>query len=343
MATTLTLPDVQRRKATAGDEFGAAVVEMFSIESNFSKMIPFETLGTVEVGHERTNSIPTVGFRQGRGAAFGGVSGTATDHVKDAVFSLGAQIDMDKTDVKDKKAKGLMEARTRDAVNGMAWTFNDYFINGDHAVDAYGFEGIKSRFANLASSQTVYANTSSAVLDVRPTSSPSEATMYQWLDRIDEAIYQCDGHTADIALTYADVIKTLRGILRRLNKYVEKAVDSPRYVGSNERRSSSDRVSKPVMVYPSDMGLKWYDSGLKADQSTPIIGTETVNSTACRPIYFIKLGQKYLYGIQQYAIETDGPNKLNDGVTFRTVIDWPVGLHHVHKWFGSKLSGQQVA
>ena len=345
MAAVLTALDMMRTKEKAGDSTSAMALEVWIQEADILTMLPFDTLGTTETGRERTNSIPTVGFRAGRGASFGTVVGTTNDYVSDAVFSLGAQIDMDKTDLRDKKGgRSLLAKRTRDAVKGAAWTFNDYFINGDHATDPYGFEGVKVRLANKASTQIVYGSTSSAELDLRPAASPSEATMYQFLDRIDEAIYALDGHTADFALTDADFIRTLRGVLRRLDKYTEKAENAERYQGGGERRTSSKRPTGPALVWGgTNNGTKWYDMGLKADQSTKIIGTETVNSQACRPVFFLKIGDPYLHGIQQYSLETDGPNKQPDGVTFTTVIDWPVGLHDAHPRGIAKLAGVRVA
>lgn len=345
MGTVLYLSDVQRAKSEAGDEYGASVVSVVQQECDIAAMLPWKTLGTVEVRDRISDSIPTVGFRQGRGQSFGSISGTSTSQMVDAVYSLGAQIDLDKTDVRDKDAPDILGERTRLAVKGMAWTFMDYFINGDHATDLHGFEGLKVRLANSASAQTVYGVSSAAELDIRASASPSDNTLYTFLDRIDAAVDACDGHMADIALTSSDFIATLRSTLRRLGKYVEKSPYSPgpRFEGSVQRRTSADKPNGPVLEYPEGSGIKWYDMGLKADQSTRVIGTDTVNSVACRPVYFVKVGYPYLHGIQQYPMEIDPSSKLDDKVTFRVVIDWPIGLHHVHLRSFSKLAGVRVA
>lgn len=343
MGTVLNLYDVQRSKSEKGDLYGSAVVELFIQECDIAAMLDFKTLGTTETRHRRTNSIPTVGFRQGRGASFGSVSGSGTDQIADAVYSLGAQIDMDKTDIKDTEAADLLSVRTQFAVKGMAWTFLDYFINGDHATEPHGFEGLKVRLANLNSAQIIYGNSSAAELDVRASASPSDATLYTFLDQIDAAIDQCDGHMADIALTSSDFIATLRSVLRRLGKYTERTVDLPNKEGSVQRRTSATRPTQPVLIYPEHLGIKWYDMGFKADQSTRVVGTDTVNSVACRPVYFVKLGFPYLHGIQQYAMDVGTPQWLDDQVTQRVTVDWPVGLHHVHNRFMSKLTGVRVA
>lgn len=348
MAQVLTLRDVQRAKSEKGDEFGAGVVEMFINECDPAAMLPFETLGTVEVSHRRTNSAPTVGFRHGRGATFAGVSAMTTDKVTDSVWDMGATIDIDKTDLRDRQAGDILGDRTKQAVKGMAWTFLDYFINGDHATDPYGFEGIKVRLANSPSSQVVYGSASNDVLDVRASAAPSESTLYNFLDKIDEAIDALDGTTGDMAFTSADFIATLRSVLRRLGKYTEQPEMEPGKFGSNRRRTGAVGSNAPVLVYPEDKGIKWYNMGYKADQSTLVVGNDTITDAqdgaiACRPVYFVKVGRPYLHGIQQYAMETSAPMKLDDGVTTRVTIDWPVGLHHVHNKSFSVLKGVRVA
>ena len=343
MGTILTLSDVQRSKSEKGDEYGAAVVDLVKQECDPASLLSFKTLGTLEIKHRRTNSIPAVGFRQGRGTSFGSVSGITHDQVTDAVYSLGAQIEMDKADIRDREAGDLLGQRTKQAVRGLSWTFKDYFINGDHATDPHGFEGIKVRLANSPASQIVYGVSSGAELDVRASASPSEATLYTFLDKIDEAIDTLDGHDGDAVFTSADFIATLRSVLRRLGKYTAQPESEPGMFGSNRRRTTSEKTNRPVLVYPADKGLKWYDMGYKRDQSTLVVGTDTVGGVACRPAYFVNFGMDYLHGIQQYAMEITEPRWLDDQVTQRITIDWPVGLHMVHNKSLSVLKGVRVA
>jgi hypothetical protein len=339
---TLDLFDVHRAKSRKGDTMGAAVVEMFIQECDIMSMIDFTTLGTVETRARRTNSIPTVGFREGRGERFGPVAGIEYDEVTDAVWHLGAEIDIDKIDLRDKQAGDVLGDRTRLAVKGMSWTFLDYFINGDHAVNPHGFEGLKVRLANSPSDLVVYGNSSSAELDIRQSATPSESDMYQFLDRIDETIEALDGGTADMVLTDAPFIAALRSVLRRLGKYTERPVDAPGFYGTSKRRTSAIKPKQPALIYPEDKGIPWYPMGYKADQSTKVIGTETVNSVATIPAYFVKKGRPYVHGIQQYSIEVSEPMKLDDGVTYRVTVDWPVGIHHIHNRAISKLAGVRV-
>jgi hypothetical protein len=341
--TVVTLQDVQRAKAEKGDEFGAAIVDLVQNQCDIAALLPFKTLGTVETSDRVSNSIPSVGFRQGRGTSFGSVTRVASQEVKDTIAQLGAQIDIDKTDLRDKEAGDILGQISQQAVKAMAWKFKDTFINGDHATDAYAFEGIKTRLANMPSGQIVYGVNSTTELDIRSSVSPTTAQMYNFLDQIDQAIDQVDGGMPDIALTDGDFIAALKSVLRRLNLYTVPPVQSPENSGFVPRRTFAVKPDRPVLIYPEDRGIKWYNMGLGQDQSTKIIGTDTVNSVACRPVYFMKIGDPYISGIQQYPLEVSSPMLLDDNVTTRITVDWPVGIHHVHNRSVSKLAGVRVA
>jgi hypothetical protein len=337
------LSDVQRAKAEKGDAMGAMVVELFQNECDPAALLPWKTIGTTEIRNKVTDSIASPTWRQGRGQRFGAATKPAFNTVADAIWSLGVEIDIDKTDYKDKLAGNLVEDIVRYNIEGLAWVFKDAFINGDHATNAHMLEGLKVRLANMPAANIVYGETSALELDLRPNAFPAEAEMYQFLDRIDATIDALDGNTGDAVFTDQDFIAVLRGVLRRLGKYTERPIDSPNFIGANRRKTDADKVNKPVLIYPEDKGLKWYNMGYKADQSTRVIGTETVNGVACRPAYFVKFGEKYVHGIQQYAMDVDGPTLLDDRVTYRTVVDWPIGLHHVHNRSIAKLAGVRVA
>lgn len=322
------------------DDFEKGVYDVFMAECDVSKVLPVETIGTVEVSARRRNSLPTLGWRR-RGEAFPALAGATHDTITDQVFAMGATIDIDKTDMRDKNLlEDPLAERTKLHVQAAAWTLNDAIINGDHATDPDMPEGLKVRLQTLSSDQTIYAATSSTVLNVSPGASPSVTTCQTFLDKLDEVKYALDGHTADICLTNADFIRALKSCLRRLNLYKDVEPSEPFGHGSNERKTGSNWQNKPVFTYD---GVKYFDMGLKADQSAPIVGTETINSTATRPAYFLKLGKPYFHGIQQYPMEVSKSFMLDDGVTWRTVVDWPVGFRHVHPRFAAKLAGTQVA
>lgn len=331
----LTLMDAMRRKT---DDYDAGVIETFILAADITKILPIETLGTVQKKKRRTNSIATIGFRS-RGQIHGNVTGGDKDELSESVWSMGATIDIDKTEVRDKYAGNILAERTEEAIKGAAWTFNNYFINGDHGTDPLGFEGLIVRLALLSANQTAYGVSSSAELEARP-GTATEAQGQTLIDKIDSARDLCDGGVAEVCVTTRRNIRAIKSALRRMGIDKPQSSLEPVTNPKDQRRSSAMPWNKPIWEYD---GTRFFDMGLKADQSTAIVGSETVNSIACDPFYFFKIGDPYLHIIQQYGMDVSRMQLLEDQVTYRSVVDWPTGIAAFHPRFASKLSGVRAA
>ncbi len=329
----LTMYDIARLKDT---NFEKGIVEMFIRESDLLKVIPLEDVKTMSVQTRRMNGLPTTTWRQ-RGQRFSDGGQPSFETVVDSLYNTGAEINIDDADMKDQGPYIVnpLKFNTEAKVKSIIYDFHDKVINGDHAVDPNSFEGVKVRIGGLASAQTLY---SSSELDVRP-SAITVANAYTWLARIEEAKYNCDGHSADICLTDADVIRALKHSLRVIGQYVNQP--GMPVTDVNPRESSNFVAPTAGRAFEWD-GVRYIDMGVKADQSTRIVATETITN-ACRPMFFLKLGEPYLHGIQYEPLDVKEPFMLDDGVTFRSIISWYVGLRHVHNRFGVKLSGSRVA
>lgn len=334
----LTLLDMQRKKK---DDYDKEVINVWAQASDPSRILPIETINTLEVTENITNSIPTVGFRK-LGEAFGAVKGGAQTPRTEAVFSMGGTIDIDKQNMRDKKfVVDPLTRRTKEAVTGFAWKFNEAFIRGDHATDEDSFEGLIVRLALAGSTQTVYGgntDTSASYLEAKP-GTATTADAQALLDKIDEARYAVDGNKAEVCFTTAKAIRGIKSALRRLGLYKDTSPTEPS-TNSGARRTSAEPFNKPLWEYD---GTRFYDMGLMAaNQSTnptQIIADETVATKSCTPLYFMKLGHPYLHIIQQYDLEVSKPFLADDGVTWRQVVDWPCGLANFHPKTFSKLAG----
>lgn len=337
MGTVLTLPDMHRARPDAVD---GGVIDTIVRDFPALNVIPFETLPTVEIVHRRKNYVTTVDWRAGRGAPLGKLEGGSEDEIRDAVYQLGGTIGLDKIDIRDKRADatGLVMERLRDGIRGMAWTFKDALINGDHAVSPDMFEGLKVRIAMSGSGQTVYAKSASSPLDVTP-GTATNADLYQWMDQIDRAIDACDGETADIALCNREFIQTFRSMLRRLGLYTHQDASKPTTAVSPKRTSSIENTG-PQLVYRD---VKFYVTGLRADQVNRVITPDTIGGAPCEPVYFVKLGKDYFHGIQLYPPEITKPERNDDLMTHTAAVDWTPGVHHAHPRSFSVLRGSQVA
>lgn len=314
------------------------IVETFIRESDVSRILEFNTISTTQIQTRRMNSLPEVRFRA-RGDRYFDGGAPRWETVTDSVMSLGAEVTIDKIDKMDKGPyiQNPVSFNAEAKIKAMAYKFHDAVINGDHATDPLSFEGLKVRIANLASGQTVYGVSSSAELECRPGTLTTD-NGYAFLYAIEQAIYALDGHKADYCLTDADFIRALKNALRKIGVYV--AQPGTPTTKLNQRETSNEIPGGVAFEWD---GVKYIDMGVKADQTTKIVATDTVNSQACRPAYFVRTGGNYLTAIQMQPLESTDLFPLDDGVSYRMVIDWLVGLRHVHNRFASVLKGCRVA
>ena len=331
----LTIYDIQRLKET---NYEKGIVETFIRNSDLMKVLPFQDVNTMQVQTRRMNSLPAVTWRQ-RGERFsdGGTPGWET--VTDALYNIGAEINIDDADMRDKGPYIVnpVEFNTEAKVKAIVYDFHDKVINGDHASDPDSFEGIAVRIANLASAQTLYG---ASEIDIRP-SDVTTALAQSFLNRIDEAKYNLDGNGGGnvICLTDADWIRAFKNCLRVLGLYVNPP-GTPTMTLKNARETSNEPGPNAGNVFDWD-GVRYIDMGVKADQTTKIVATEVV-SNATRPAYFVKLGGNNLEVIQYGPLDVVEPRMIDDMVTYRGIISWYVGLKHVHNRFGVKLAGTRV-
>jgi hypothetical protein len=332
----LSIYDIQRLKET---NYEKGIVETFIRNSDLMKVLPFQTTNTMQVQTRRMNSLPAVTWRA-RGQRFsdGGQPGWET--VTDALYNLGAEINIDDADMKDKGPYIVnpVAFNTEAKVKAMIYDFHDKVINGDHATDPDSFEGIRVRIANLASGQTLYA---ASEVDIRP-SAVTTTLALTFLNRIDEAKYTLDGNGGGnvICLTDADFIRSFKNCLRVTGAYVNDS-GMPTSTLKNARETSNEPGPNAGNVFDWD-GVRYIDMGVTADQTTKIVANETITN-ACRPAFFVKLGGNNFEIIQYGPLDVTEPRLLDDMVTYRGVVSWYVGAKHVHNKFGVKLAGSRVA
>lgn len=304
MAGSYTLADLSKIEK---DTLRKSVIDGLLMECDLMQLIPWETLGQLSTTIVRYSEIPSIGFRKiNEGYAEG--SGK-TEQLTEQISAMGRNIDTDKLIVATKntvaEARALRQAQV---LKGMAYTFNDKFINGSRVTDPEEFDGLLYRIDNGPASQKITASSASGGLDVMA----DAASMNTFLDKLDELIYSIDGHKPDALLMNQRALLKTRSILRRLGLL----------------NQSKDMFGRRIDTYGD---IPMYDIGVKADQSTLIITNSEIGSgggTAhCTSIYAVKFGiGDQLWGIQTYPLDVKDMGLLNDGVTYRTVVDWPLSL-----------------
>lgn len=244
------------------------------------------------------------------------------DQVWESVYGFGMDINYDK--VFEKLKNTIVDPKvlqTQLALKAMSYRFNDYFINGDHASDPDGFEGLKKRVANSASRQTVYgAASSGASLDV----TGSTANVRAFLNKVEEAHYKCNGGKVGAIFVNEGMYYGFGRALR----YGQIAAGGMLDI-------TKDTFDREVVTYK---GAPFVDVGYKIDLSTEIISESEVDgngASVATSMYFVSFEtDEGLSGIQLNPLEVYDP--LNGGEQESTPskllrIDWWCGLASLGK------------
>lgn len=295
------------------DVLRKSVIDTLLMEADVMKFVPWETIGALSTKIVRYKDLPSIGFR-----AIGGDYSEGNVRMEQAIEHIalmGVYCDADKAQIRAKNT--IAEARAVQqtaALKGMAYNFNDKFINGDpeaSSATVNEFKGLKKRISDLNSD-----GFTGQYIDNAGTSGDgillNSAERHNFLDHVDQAVYAIKGHKPDMALMNHNVLLALRSVLRR-----EGLLDT-----------TKDQFDRVVNVYD---GCELQDIGVKADQTTEILpNSETLEDEGAAEstsIYFVRFGiGEYMWGIQEYDLEVDDIGQLEDGVTYRTIVDWPLGL-----------------
>lgn len=282
-----------------------AVVETFVIEedSNILDRIPFlEVTGNAYAYNEEA-TLPGVEFRAVN-AGYTESTGTVNPKTEKLVI-LGGDADVDvfiqktRSNLADQRATQL-----RMKVKAATYKFNDTFINGDTAVDANSFDGLKKR---LTGAQVIDAATNG--LEIVGT---TEETRYAFFEKLDELIAAVVGGV-DALYMNKMILARIKSAARRIGKY----------------ETSRDQFGKKIDTYD---GIPLIDIGTKADGSLIIPQTETQGtSSAASSIYAVRYGQdegdRAVTGlINEDGIDVKDLGELQEKPVFRHRIEMFAGL-----------------
>lgn len=290
----------------------SGVADVLRESSKIMDVLPFANAGSLSIQVMREAGLPDISWRRA-GNAHGSSKGRV-DLVQETAFSFGNSIDVDKVYVKN--GNTLYDARalwTKQTTRAMAFAFNDKFINGNPTVTPDAISGINYRIQNDHSANKI----AGGGLDISPDAAALAANTQTFFDKLDELIYDMP----EGGSKYLVCNKTL--LMRFWSLARQAGVLS----------TTKDQLGRELYQYKE---ATFIDAGYKADQSTLIIGNvENVNGAtltggASTSIYGLTVGQEFLTGWQEYALEVTDAGLLEDQVTYRTVVDWVVGLAVTH-------------
>lgn len=278
-------------------------------------VLPFTNVDSLKSIAVRWKTLPSVAFRrinEGYTASEGD-----TEQVWESVYGFGGDINLDRVFGKVKNTIVDMERMQMDMkLKAMALTFNDYVINGDHATDEDGFEGLKKRVSNMPSRQSIYfAASNAAALD--PTASAANGKTF--FDKLEEMFYKTN--SGQVSAIFAN--EGIRWGLGRVARYIGSG-------GGFFLDVTKDSFERDI---PTFRGAKILDVGLKVDQSTEIItDTETAGDAGAdaTSIYMASFNEEQgITGIQLAPMEVYDPlsgGEMETKPTRIRRIDWWCGL-----------------
>lgn len=279
------------------------------------EVLPWENVDSLRSVAVRWTKLPSVAFRkinQGYTANEGDV-----EQVWESVYAFGGEINFDR--VFDLVGNTIVKPKvlqTKMKMKALSLTWNDYLINGDHATDPDGFEGLKKRVASLPSRQTVYAaGAASAALD--PTADTASAR--RMIDKWEEAMYKCDRGNTKAIFVNEGTYWGFGRVLRYLGVAGGPLLDITR-----------DSFDREILTYK---GAPLIDMGLKVDQATEIITETEIAGDAgadATSAYFVAFGtEQGISGIQLNKLDVYDPLKGGEQESLPAKllrIDWWIGL-----------------
>ena len=315
----------------APDLLTKAVIKAWREASPLFEHMPFEDVNSLKAEGYVFDELPSVGFRK---LNSGFSESTVAPKIRSwSLFVLGGDIDVDLVFTKTKNAIGDPVAVQREAkTKALAYTFNDWIINGDQTNSTYGPDGpnglwyLLQKSGHYASSQTL----SAGGLDVSATATSLATNQSTLIRYIEDLIDRVDGG-ADLLIMNRDMRIALNAAAR------ERGLFS----------TTKDSIGRTVTTW-GEGGPLIIDAGYKADQSTYVIGnTEAVDGSALTggsytSIYAVKFGPDKFTGLQVGGVDVRDLGELESKPVLRTRIEWITGLAASHPRCIARMVGVQA-
>lgn len=284
------------------DDLQRGVIETFVQESPVLDRLPMVNINGNAYAYNEELTLPGVEFRAVN-SAYAESTGTVNQRTESLVI-LGGDADVDKFIVQTRGNLNDQRAiQTRGKVKAASYKFQDTFINGDVAVDANAFDGLKER---LTGDQVISAGTNGL-----PVIGADDDARHAFLDKLDELLAAVNGG-ADALYMNAAVLSKIKSAARRLTIFDQ----------------TTDAYGKQVATYN---GVPLIDIGNKAD-GTPIIPqTETEGTSSdASSIYAVKFGRgetdQAVSGLTNGGIQVYDLGELDSKPVYRTRLEFYCGL-----------------
>lgn len=295
------------------------VLETFVQSSAVLDRIPFMTIQGNAYSYNEEATLPGVAFRAVNGS-YAESTGTVNQKSESLVIT-GGDADVDKFivqtrgDVNDQRA-----VQTALKVKALSYQFQNTFFNGDTAVDALSFDGLKKRLIGDQVKTGAGAN-GDAILT-------SATTIHAFFNSLDELVASVPGLDGGNGALYANaaIIGKIKSAARQISAdvFVEK-----------------DANGKRQVVW---QGIPILDAGSTAAGVAVLPQTETKGTSAfTSSIYAVKFGEsegdQAVTGLTNGGVQVYDLGELETKPAYRTRIEFYTGVAVFGGKAGARLTG----
>ena len=296
----------------SNDTLARGVLETFVQTSPILDRIPFMEIEGNAYAYNEEATLPGVAFRNVN-EAYTESTGTVNQKSEKLVI-LGGDADVDRfiqqtrSNINDQRAE-----QTSLKVKAISYKFQETFFNGDTAVDAKSFDGLRKR---LTGAQVIDGGEKGL-----PIVGESNPDIHAFLDKLDELLAAVPGINGQNGAIYAS-----SPIIRR--------------IGSALRHVSLDTVLMEDIAGKRAIqwnGIPILEAGQTADGAQILAADETItpgqsaaaaNNTSS--IYAVKFGSSEgdqgVTGLTNGGVQVEDLGQLQDKPAYRTRIEFYVGL-----------------
>lgn len=311
MATTLA-----EAQALAPDPRRPGVLRVLNT-SNVLNRTPFEPIEGGAFSYAQEATLPAAAFRAVN-AGYTESTGTHATATESLVI-LGGEFVVDRFLERTRSGGiGSIVAEQRDMkARSVAAKWSDTFFNGDTAVDANSFNGLKKRLTGV---QVLSSGANGAAINT------DTASRTAFFNNLDLLLATVPG--ADAIYVNAQVMAQIRIAFRN---------------ATINNMTIDDLTGRPVEV-PTWQGVPILDAGNKADQTAILPQTETQGTaTNTSSIYAVNftdnLGEQGVVGITNGGLQVDPVRELETKPAFLGRIEFYCGLALLGPRPAARLTG----
>lgn len=263
-------------------------------------------------------NLPTVNWSQ-LNAEGVSTKGTPTPY-QEQVFILRNYIDVDKYIVEEENSiVDQRSAQTGAYMKALSYDMNYKFIHNDHVTgDINAPVGLQYRIANGGTFGVRSENLIDAAGVDLSHSGMTVLTANTFLEWLDQLLWSVDSPEGTGVTLY------MNEVMKRRFAFAVREMGT-----SGGFSVMQDQFGRTIQMYK---GAIVRDIGYKADQATRIITTtETAAGTAqtgstFTSIYAVNYDTEHFFGWQFEPPNVQDLGLINNGVIYRTLVDWAVGL-----------------